>query len=268
MSGDAGLMQEVKVMTQAVTGQALNTTLLFDSRPTRWRIGLIALSTDLTSERDFVTLCPSSEVAVYVNRVRFENPTTAENLRHMQPRLSAAADLILPGITLDAIAFACTAASALIGDDNVRAAVNQGKPDTPCITPTSGAIAGFQRLGVRRVSVLAPYTQSVSEDLAEYFSSQDLEVVSLHYMGLEDDRSIAQVQPSSIVEAALEACAVDADALFLSCTALRAVPVLHELETRLGKPVLSSNQAMFWQTLRLAGYDQPIAGYGQLLQLA
>ena len=255
------------MMTQAVTGQALSKTLLFDSRPTPWRIGLIALSTDLTSERDFVTLCPS-EVAVYVNRVRFENPTTAENLRDMQPRLRAAADLILPGVTLDAIAFSCTAASALIGDDNVRAAINQAKPDTPCITPTAGVIVGFQRLGVHKVSVLTPYTRSVSEDLAGYFASQGLDVVSLHYMGLEDDRCIAQVQLSSIIEAALQACSADADALFLSCTALRAVPVLQELETRLNKPVLSSNQAMVWQTLRLAGCDQAIEGYGQLLQLA
>ena len=87
-------------------------TILNFEGPRAWkRLGLIALATDLTSERDFANLLPHDQAGLYTTRVAFENPTTPENLRHMAPRLTAAADLIIPGEPLDAICYSCTAAS-------------------------------------------------------------------------------------------------------------------------------------------------------------
>ena len=43
------------------------------------------------------------------------------------------------------------------------------------------------------------------------------------------------------------------DAVFLSCTNLRTLNVIPEIEARIGKPVLSSNQVLAWHLLRLAG---------------
>ena len=76
----------------------------FEMQPARWRIGLIALATDHTTERDFAALCPHEDLAIYVNRVAFENPGTRENLMAMQPLLTAAVDLSLPGAPLDSVA--------------------------------------------------------------------------------------------------------------------------------------------------------------------
>ena len=139
--------------------------LAFDERPHRFRLGLIALSTDFTSEQDFMDMRPGAEVAVYVPRVAFENPLTAENLRAMQPRLAAAAGLLLPDEQIDAIAYSCTSASALLGDDAVAAAVQKGKPGTPVVTPVSGARDAFAALGASRISLLSPYPHDVSEAL-------------------------------------------------------------------------------------------------------
>ena len=103
-------------------------------RPVARRAGLIALSTDHTCERDFARLCDPDEIGVYVSRVANENPTTPENLRLMQPRLSEAAALILPGEPLDALCYACTSASVAIGEEAVAAALRQAKPGVPVIT--------------------------------------------------------------------------------------------------------------------------------------
>ena len=239
----------------------------YDDRPLKHRLGLVALSTDHTIEPDFITMRPSAEIGIYVSRVLYENPTTPENLRAMQPRLTEAARIILNDEELDAIAYGCTSASATIGDATVRASLQAAKPGTPVSTPTSGALAAFKALGVRRVSVLAPYIQEVSEHLAGYFASLGLEIANLTYLGIEDDRDIARVSPASILEAARVALDPTAEALFLSCTALRAVPVLAEIEAELGVPAVSSNQALFWQSLRNCGYDAPIAGFGRLMEL-
>ena len=39
------------------------------------------------------------------------------------------------------------------------------------------------------------------------------------------------------------------------------------IEQKLGKPVITAVQAMFWQSLRLAGFKEKISGYGQLMCL-
>ena len=247
--------------------QSVSDLVEFDDTALNWKIGLVCLSTDLSVEKDFYAMRPTSEMGFFVNRVEFVNPTAHENLVAMQPRISEAARLILPQIKLDSIAYACTAASAAIGDENVKKVLNQGKPETPCVTPTSGAIAGFKRLGINKVSLIAPYIKPVSENLAQYFTCLGLEITSLHYMGIEDDRNIACVSHQSIIDCARLAAKTNSEGLFYSCTALPAVPIIKQLESTTGKPAISSNQAMFWHATRSAGYDKPVNHYGKLLEL-
>lgn len=236
-----------------------------EPRPMRWRVGLIALATDHVSEWDFASMRPHEDLAVYVNRVAFANPATRENLLAMRPHLTAAADLILPGESLDAIAYSCTAASALIGDAVVRDAILAAKPGIPVVTPTSAAFDAFASLGVRKISVLTPYSEEVTEALVRYLEEGGLEIVSASCFGLIDDREIARVEPEFIVTAAEAARDPQAEGLFISCTALRAASVAQRIEDRLGLPVVTSNQAMFWQAIRRAGCALPVSGFGELL---
>lgn len=241
-----------------------------DDRPARVRVGLIVLVTDHTTERDFRRLIADPEVATYVNRVPYENPLVAENLRAMQPHLEAAAWRILPGEPLDVLAFSCTSGSAVMGDEAVHATLDRGKPGVPTVTPTSAAGAAFDALGVERVAVLAPYEQGVSETLAAYFGdSLGLTVSTLQYLGFGDDLAIARIAPESLVTlgARLLADDGDAEALFLSCTAARAAETVERLEALTGRPVVTSNQAMIWRAMRLAGESGPIHGLGRLGRL-
>jgi len=237
-----------------------------DPRPARWRVGLIVLATDHTSERDFARLSPSEDLAIYANRVSFSNPPDEENLLAMRPLLTQAAALILPGEPLDAVAYSCTAASALIGDAAVRRAIRAAKPDVPVITPTTAAFKAFETLGVRRISLLTPYTEAVTAALAGYFERGGVEVVNAACLGLSDDREIARVRPDSLSAAASAAYRAEAEALFIACTALRAAGVVQRIEDRLDAPVVTSNQAMFWQTIRAAGCDLPVRDCGRLLR--
>ena len=252
-------------MTDPALAQDSAWPLAFDPRPVPKRIGFIALATDHTAERDFARICPAEEVGVYVTRVLNENPTTIENLRAMQPRITAAAELILPGEALDAVAYGCTSATVAIGDDAIAAAIRAAKPDVPCITPPSAAIAAFQHLGVRKVSLLVPYIRSVAEPFVPYFEARGLEVVSLDCFEIDDDRDMARITPAALVEAAKQACRPEAEALFISCTAVRGAEAAEAIEAAIGKPVVTSNQAMVWQSLRTVGCDRPISGFGRLL---
>ena len=92
---------------------------LLDDRPVKKRIALVALATDHTSERDFARICDPDQVGVYTNRIAFENPTTKETLLRTGPQLSEAAAQILPDEEVDVVAYGCTAASIVLGNDAV-----------------------------------------------------------------------------------------------------------------------------------------------------
>lgn len=212
------------------------------------RFGMIALATDLTIEGDAARLMPPG-TQLHVTRIAFENPTTPESLRRTGPRLRNAAELILPGVALEGMLFGCTSASAVLGDE-VTALIG---PRAPVTTPLSAALRACEALGVGRLSLLAPYRAETTTLVAGHLARHGVEVVAQSSMGHADDRDMGMLTPEAVIEAALAADHPHADALFLSCTALPAVPVIDRLEMMLGKPVLSSNQVSFWSMLDTAG---------------
>lgn len=227
------------------------------------RLGAVVLATDLTIEGDLAGLMPQG-AALHVARIAFDNPTTPENLRAMAPRLTAAADLILPGLPLAALGFGCTSGGAVIGDAAIAQAVGRVRPGVPVCAPAQAAVRGFEHLGARRIAVLTPYLPQTTAPVLDYFTAAGLEVVHALGLGLADDRQIARVAPQAILAAARQADAPGAEALFISCTALPVLALIPQIEAALGKPVLSANQALGWAMLRAAGVAA--SGPGQLFR--
>lgn len=232
------------------------------------RFGLIALATDLTSERDAWRVLPADRNALHVTRVPYENPTTPENLARMAPTLTAAADLLVPGIDLAAICYSCTAASVEIGDGAVADAIQKARPGVPIVTPPDAAIAAFSALGINRIALVTPYLVETTEPMAGYFTRRGLEIVSAQCLGLSDDRDMARVSGASILQAVQAADRPDAEGVFLSCTALPALAAIDAIEERIGKPVVSSNQASFWRMAQLAGVPPLPTAPGRLFRLS
>jgi len=239
----------------------------FDDRPMKKRIGLVILATDHTTEPDYRRMVASNGIGIYVARLAFANPVTPDSLRHMQPLLTKAAALILPDEDLDAICYSCTSASVIIGDAEVEAAIHQAKPGVPVVTPPAAGVRGLRALGARRISVLTPYTAEVSRPMAKYFSEHGFEIESFTCLDLDDDREMARISPASLVELAAAAMAPSAQALFISCTSVRAAGVAAQIEKRLGRPMVSSNLASAWNCLRLCGDTAPRPELGRLMTL-
>jgi len=239
-----------------------------DDRPLLRRIGLLILATDHTSEPDYARMVASDRIGVYVARLSYANPTTPENLRAMQPALGRAAELILPGEALDAICYSCTSASVVIGDEAVETAILAGKPGVAVVTPPMAAVMALQALGASRISILTPYMVETGRPMADYFAARGFAIESFTCLGFDDDREMARISPDALVKLAREAIAPQADALFVSCTALRAALVAARIEDAIGRPVVTSNQATAWQCLRLCGDETPRPQFGRLMSLA
>ena len=239
-----------------------------DDRPFRKRVGLIILATDHTTETDFQRMVAGDGIGVYATRIPYANPVTPENLRAMQPSLTAGAALILPDEPLDVVMYSCTSASVVIGDSAVEAAVRAAKPTAAVVTPTAAAVSGLRAFGARRISVLTPYTLETSRPMADYFEALGFDIARFTCLGLSDDREMARIAPAEIVAFAKEATAPDSDALFISCTAVRAAGVAAEIETAIGKPVVTSNLATAWACLRLCGEAAARPEFGRLMTLS
>ena len=191
---------------------------------------------------------------------------TPERLRAMEPDLAGGAELILPGEALDAIVYGCTSASVCIGDDVVREQVARGKPGCPVVTPVSAALKGLQALKAKRISVLTPYVPETSRPMAALFEEQGFAIDRFTCLNMTDDREMARIAPDDIVVLAGEATDRKSDALFISCTALRAAGVIGRIEAETGVAVLSSNYAAAWNAARICGVAGALAP-GRLMGL-
>lgn len=228
------------------------------------RLGVIALATDLTSEGDFYRQVPVDQASIFVTRVAFENPTTPENLRKMKPRIKAAAELLLPVGPLDAVCYSCTAASVVIGDEEVTDVINEVLENVPVVTPSGAALLAFEALGISRISVLTPYRVETSKPMVQYFTERGLRIQAFHCLGIDDDREMARVSIESIVATALATDTPTTEGFFLSCTALPAIGAIEEIEKRTGKPVVTSNQATAWALMRHSGIKNGQQEFGVL----
>ena len=89
---------------------------------------------------------------------------------------------------------------------------------------------------------------------------------TMRHLGGRGDPQIVRIPPSAIYDAGLELGShPEVEALFISCTGLRVSSIIAPLEEALGKPVVTSNQALAWQCLRLAGCDDAVEGFGRLM---
>ncbi len=237
----------------------------FDSGPGKYRIGLLALSNDLATERDFVNMGVDDELITFVSRIPNEEVCSVENLKAMEPEITKSASLLIPGSRLDVVAYSCTSGTVVLGFDTVVNRIQIARPEIPVVTPITSSMSALNHFSANKISVLTPYTDDVNMQIANHLTNHGFEILAFTSFKLSDNSDMAALPPGTIYDAALQADHAAAQALFISCTAIRAVDVVEDIEKAIGKPVVTANQALFWQSVRAAGYDKKIDGYGSLL---
>lgn len=233
----------------------------------RAAIGLVVLATDQTLEHEYRSLIRAPGIAFYEARLFNDADITPETLRAIGPRIAPCTELILPGLPLDVVAFGCTSATMTLGEDYVFDEIRKARPGIACTTPVTGALAAFATLNVGRIGLLTPYSPVINANLARYFQSRDIAVPAYATFDRPDDREAALISVASI-EAAAERLAAQpgVEVIFVSCTSLRVAEAVTRLEARIGIPVTSSNHAMAWHSLRLAGIDDAMPEAGRLFE--
>jgi len=228
------------------------------------KIGLIALASDYMIEKDFIRVIKDKKIDFFVNRIETFNPLTSENLIKMSEKITEVTKDILPDENIDCVAYGCTSGTIAAGYSSIEEKIKKAKPDANVTTPSTAAVNALKKLNIKKIYLFTPYPKKLNDEVIEFFKQEGFEVTSNSYFDIASDIDIGKVDPEYLYEVLSNIDLNDADALFISCTALPALAIIDRLEKKHGKIVLSSNQALIWETLEKIGMNKSITGFGKL----
>ena len=234
---------------------------------TKATLGLIVLQVDETIEQDFRRLFVDPGIALYTSQIRSGAELNPDTIAVMERDLPRAASLLPPAVAFDAVGYACTSGTTLIGAARVAELVRGEARTRSVADPLTAALAAMRALGVSHPAIVSPYVESVAGPIRTAFEAAGFRVPASLSFGEEIESRVARIDPGSIREAALEVGRVSGtDAVFLSCTNLRTLDIIDGLEETLGIPVVSSNLAFGWQMAGLSGAPVAFSAPGRLFR--
>ncbi len=229
------------------------------------RIGVVTPYSNTNLEADLALLRPPG-VSFHVARAAGYDPGEIPDSQAMRAFAEAGLDDVLPLLLAarpDILLYGCTSAtlsSGLARDREFRLGI-EARAGVPAVTAAGALVDGLGDLGVRRVAFCSPYTEALNREGACFLEEAGFEVVRTAFVG-RDLGSYGQsdLEPDEVLALGLEADHGEAEAIVLSCTDMRAVEIVDDLEERCGKPVVTSNQAMVHAALGRLGLASCVPG--------
>jgi maleate isomerase len=241
-----------------------------ESMSLRKRIGVMIPSTNTTCEADFQMVVPKG-VTIHGQRLWLTNDAAGEEgMNRMNAEIESGARYLATA-KVDVVAYGCTTGSFYKGPgwDQEMLAVMERAAGVPSVATSPSVIQALRFFGAKTISVATPYPAWNNDKLRAYLEASGVVVLNVEGepgAAQSGNQGINDQPPEVIVEFASRVCRPEADVLLCSCTAWRSVEAVEILEKRLGKPVVTSNQARIWAALHRLGISQPIYGFGRLLE--
>ncbi|MGH6954402.1 MAG: maleate cis-trans isomerase family protein [Alphaproteobacteria bacterium] len=243
--------------------------MAFTMRGWRGRIGLVAPD-DGINDDEYWNYLPEG-VSLLIGRftTSMRDDSIAPHMVDAYGDLSVlerAAD-VLKITRPSAVVFGCTSCSFIRG---VGWDLKQGETigrvcGCPGTTVSTAIVAALRTMGVKSVSMGAPYPESVTEKFATFLRDSGFKVCAWKALGMTTEWDIGNASPSVWYDLAREVDRPEAEAVVISCTGVRTADILTVLEADIGKPVVAAPQAMMWHPLQLMKVDATRPDRGRLL---
>lgn len=136
----------------------------------------------------------------------------------------------------------------------------------PVTTGASACRAALHELRCHRIAVFSPYQPIADREVGRFFTEAGFEVAAITGLRCPTAMDIARVESDRLRAVVAELDGPRVDAIVQVGTNLSFVDLSDQLERDLGKPVVAINTATLWHALREHGFDDRIAGAGQLLR--
>jgi len=232
----------------------------------RGRIGLIVPSSNTTMEPEFWAMAPQG-VSIHTARMKLSS-VTVEELLEMEEEAGRAAELLATA-GVDIIVYGCTTGSLVKGPGHDKAIAERLERRTgiEAIATATAILEALNTLKARRIALATPYIDEVNEKEKIFLEAQGYKIVDLKALKIRRNTNIGRQPPEAAYRLARSLDTSSADAVFISCTNFPTLPIVEKLEKDLGIPVITSNTATMWLTLRKIGIREAITGYGKLFNI-
>lgn len=133
-------------------------------------------------------------------------------------------------------------------------------------TQSNGLLDGLRTANARRVAVATAYTDTVTERLKLFLQEYGFDVTSAKGLGFERIPEGAATQ-DILLKLSVEAYEKSgkADALVISCGALRTLELIERVEKVIKVPAVSSTPHGLWHGVKLLGVKAQVKGYGMVM---
>lgn len=219
------------------------------------RIGVAVPQANPTVEPEFWTVVPYG-VSVLTTRLRGSSTDSRSRLVDYLTNFQGSLDAYETA-SLDAVGFACTGTSYLIGarEEEERIKRFEDSYGAPIITAAVAIKRAMEELGTRRVALFAPYPDWLISACTDYWMNSGFEIASFGTVTKDtsDTRNVYSVTVedvlTSIKNMKLEQC----DTILLTGTGVPTLRALQQLSITTGKSAVSSNLCLAWALCKAAG---------------
>lgn len=139
----------------------------------------------------------------------------------------------------------------------------------PATTQSNGLLDGLRTVNARRIAVATAYTDIVTDRLKAFLEEHGFTVTFAKGLGYERIPEGAATQDVLFkLGADVYARSQKAEALVMSCGALRTLDLIVPLEAHVRVPVVSSTPHGLMNSVRLIGISPRVRGFGMVLEKA
>lgn len=229
------------------------------------RIGLLLPSSNTTQEFEFSRIMPDG-VTLHVARLPLrtvEPGSTARIVEDIETESRKLADA-----DVDAIVLAATAPSSRngLGYDQELIRRIEAASERKATTASTALIQALTVLDVQRLVIAAPWSDAVNVTSAAFIEASGFKVLAHRALGHVSNLDIGLLDEQTAYDLGAAVDQPDAQAVMLACGNWLTLGIADRLEAAIAKPVLTTNQVSLWAVLRLAGFHDPVFGWGRLLR--
>ena len=239
------------------------------------RIGILVPSTNQVVEPDFMALVPPG-VTFHTERLWNVNQTPPGGgdgtyLQSMNQDLDRGVTS-LTSANLDILVYACTSGTYHAGNIEYNELITEKierLSGLPTITAVTASIEALSSISPGNISIIGPYSQLLlTNRLTPLLESQGFSIIEARgessMLERTHDSIIGNQDPEVIYKFIINSVHPKADTIFLPGTAWRTAEIVHRLEERLQRHVISVNQATIWSTFKKLGIYNTRSGFGSL----
>ena len=233
------------------------------------KIGVLVPFTNVNLEPDMQLLCPEG-CTVHFERLGGYDVDKIPGAEQMSGLGSSNLDdtlRLISGVRPKAILYGCTSATLTHGVEFDRSLADNiaNTCGSISITAAGALVNALTTLGATQIGFSSPYIGEVNRLAIEFLASESITTVSQFEIETElDNYGQGELKPEEVFELAIKADQPDVEAIVLSCTDMRSVEAIADIEQATGKPVVTSNQAMIFELCQKLKLPKPNYAAGRL----